>query len=439
MKKTLLAIAAAAVLPAPAQNPIISGQFTADPTARVFNGRMYLYPSHDIHSPVDSLKEWFCMEDYHVFSSDNLTDWIDHGVILTQNNIPWVKPDSYAMWAPDCVEKNGRYYFYFPAAPKDMARGFGIGVAIAGSPEGPFTPLPARMEGVMGIDPCVLVDDDGSCYMYWSGMGLSVARLNDDMMSLASDPKKVEGLPEGFKEGPFAFKRNGIYYLTFPWVRKDTETLAYAVSDNPMGPFDFKGIIMDESPTGCWTNHHSIVEKDGQWYLFYHHNDYSPDMDKRRSARIDSLSFNPDGTIEKVIPTLRGVGISKGCEKIQIDRYSAVSPKGTELRFLDPGNTFDGWSICLKKKGAWVRYGKVDFGGAPANTMTARVRSKKDALINVKDSRGNEIASMRVNKSPEWQTLETPVKNSPAGITDLVLSLDKGADAELDWISFPSK
>lgn len=426
------------VLPllAPAQNPVIHDQFTADPTARVFNGKMYLYPSHDIHSPIDELKEWFCMEDYHVFSSDNLTDWTDHGVILTQNNIPWVKPHSYAMWAPDCVEKDGRYYFYFPAVPKDMEKGFGIGVAVADSPEGPFSPMPDRMEGVMGIDPCVLVDDDGQSYIYWSGMGLSVARLNDDMMHIDSAPQKVEGLPEGFKEGPFAFKRNGIYYLTFPWVRKDTETLAYATSGSPLGPFEFKGIIMDESPTGCWTNHHSIVEKDGQWYLFYHHNDYSPDMDKRRSVRIDSLSFNADGTINKVIPTLRGVGISDGGRKIQIDRYSAVSAKGTELRFINPDNTFEGWAIAFNRKGAWVRYDKVDLSNVPVDEMTARVRSGKSALVSVKDGNGNEIASMRVAGSPDWQILNIPVKCSPTGVTDLILTFEKGSNVELDWISF---
>ena len=129
--------------------------------------------------------------------------------------------------------------------------------------------------------------------------------MKDNMKELASAPVLIEGLPEGFKEGPFVFERNGKYYLTFPWVKDKTETLAYAMGNSPSGPFEFKGIIMDESPTGCWTNHHSIVEYNGQWYLFYHHNDFSPEADKRRSVRIDSLTFNSDGTIVKVKPTLR--------------------------------------------------------------------------------------------------------------------------------------
>lgn len=431
---TLTLLAAASTLSA--QNPIIRDQFTADPTARVFNGKIYLYPSHDIVSPVESLKEWFCMADYHVFSSKNLTDWTDHGVILSQSSTPWVRPDSYAMWAPDCVEKDGRYYFYFPASPKEPARGFAIGVAVADAPEGPFMPMFRPIQGVMGIDPCVLVDDDGRSYIFWSGMGMSGARLKDNMMELDSLPVKIEGLPEGFKEGPFVFKRNGIYYFTFPWVRETTETLAYAMSDNPLGPYEFKGIIMDESPTGCWTNHHSIVEKDGQWYLFYHHNDYSPDMDKRRSARIDSLSFNPDGTINKVTPTLRGVGKSDARTRLQIDRYSSISPKGAKIAFLNPDNTFEGWKTLLNRKGAWVRYNTVDFGNRPVEEATFRARSRKGCQLEVSDAAGQVIARVDVAPSKEWLTASAPVIMSPTGITDLTVKLVKGSEAEVDWLGF---
>lgn len=116
-------------IPTTAQNPIIRNQYTADPTVRVFDGKLYLYPSHDIISPVEPEREWFCMADYHVFSSDNLTDWEDHGVILDQKDVPWGNPAGYAMWAPDCVRKNGKYYFYFPDAPKE-GRGFFYGKGI---------------------------------------------------------------------------------------------------------------------------------------------------------------------------------------------------------------------------------------------------------------------------------------------------------------------
>lgn len=418
-----------------AQNPIITGQFTADPTARVFEGKLYLYPSHDIPSPIERLKEWFCMADYHVFSSENLVDWTDHGMILSQEDVPWGDSESYSMWAPDCVYKDGKYYFYFPASPKGK-KGFNVGVAIADKPYGPFKPLPEPIKGVGGIDPCVLLDTDGQAYLYWSGRGLNVAKLKDNMTELDSEPVLVADVEDGFKEGPFAFKRNGKYYLTYPWVKDKTECLAYAMSDNPMGPFEYKGIIMEQSPTGCWTNHHSLVEYKGQWYLFYHHNDYSPEFDKNRSVRVDSLTFNPDGTIQLVTPTLRGVGITDAGKVIQLDRYSAISQEGASIDYINQANKFDGWKVLFNRKDAWVSYNRVDFGNQEWQKVDARVLSSAGGTLGVY---ANEkmIAEIEVPASvSEWKTLSVPVEVAQAGIQDLRVSLVKGNDVQLDWIRF---
>lgn len=424
-----------------AQNPIISGQFTADPTARVFDGKIYLYPSHDIPSPVERLKEWFCMADYHVFSSENLVDWTDHGVILSQENVPWVAPDSYSMWAPDCVYKNGKYYFYFPSTPKgEGKKGFNIGVAIADSPSGPFVPQAEPIKGVNGIDPCVLLDKDGQAYLYWSGRGLMMAKLKDNMLELASEPVAIQNLPEGFKEGPFAFERAGKYYLTFPWVQDKTETLAYAMGDSPMGPFEFKGLIMEQSPTGCWTNHHSLVEYKNQWYLFYHHNDYSPEFDKNRSARIDSLFFNPDGTIQQVIPTLRGVGISDAKKEIQIDRYSKVSPSGVSLDYLDKTQKFKGWKVAFSEPGAWLQYNKVNFGKEKAlQNICVRACTSSSGVLQIREQgkTGDVIAEVKLPATgAAWKTLTFPVKKSLKGVQDLWITLQEGENIQIDWICF---
>lgn len=433
--KLLFLFTALSTLSVSAQNPIIRDQFTADPTARVFNNRMYVYPSHDILSPVEPEKKWFCMEDYHVFSSENLTNWTDHGVIVTQNKVPWVKRDSYAMWAPECVEKNGQYYFYFPSAPKGEEKGFGVGVAIAKKPEGPFFPMWKPIEGIRGIDPCVLIDPkDGKSYIYWAGMGMWMARLKDNMMELDSKPEPVKGLPEGFKEGPFVFERQGKYYYTFPWVRDSTETLAYAMGDGPMGPFEFKGVIMDESPVACWTNHHSIVEYRGQWYLFYHHNDYSPDFDKLRSVRADYLSFNPDGTIQKVTPTLRGVGITKACERIEIDRYSKLFGNAS-IDFLDRKSTFLGWKTLFKKKGDGVLYERVDFGNEGVSEIVVRAKAASSGRI-VVESEGKRIAVVSIPKSSSWQDFHTSVLYSPKGIKNIKVWLMNGSKIEIDNIGF---
>lgn len=439
MKKLLLLLFVAVTGTIQAQNPVIRDQFTADPTARVFNGKVYIYPSHDIPSPIERLKEWFCMADYHVFSSTNLTDWTDHGVILTQNKVPWVQPDSYSMWAPECVSKDGKYYFYFPSTPKgEGRRGFNVGVAIADTPTGPFIPEAEPIKGVFGIDPCVLVDTNGESYIYWSGRGISVAKLKPNMLELASEPMAIQGLPEGFKEGPYAFKRNDKYYLTFPWVQDKTETLAYAMSDQPTGPFTFKGLIMDESSTGCWTNHHSITEYNGQWYLFYHHNDYSPNFDKNRSVRIDSLSFNADGTIRKVKPTLRGVGNTDARSKIQLDRYTALSPYGASIDYLNPANTFEGWQTLLNRAGTWVQYNKVDFGNTPIKSLKTRVRSEKGGTITIRTSgeKGVTIAELPIKTTAQWAEIKAQTQNVPIGIQDLIVTSTGQGPVAIDWISF---
>jgi len=176
-----------------AQNPLITNQFTADPSARVFGDKVYIYPSHDIKAtPGHGRAGWFNMADYHVFSSSNLTDWTDHGVIVSQNKVAWVDSNAYAMWAPDCIERNGKYYFYFPAPFKaGLGRGNAVGVAIADKPYGPFVPEPMPIKGVLGIDPNVFMDKDGQAYLYWAQGNIFGAKLKDNMLELASDVKVI--------------------------------------------------------------------------------------------------------------------------------------------------------------------------------------------------------------------------------------------------------
>lgn len=435
MKLILAAASLISSMAVHAQNPIIHNQYTADPTARVFSGRVYLFPSHDIISPVEPERKWFSMADYHVFSSDNLVDWTDHGVILNQQQVPWGKTDGYSMWAPDCVEKGGKYYLYFPDSPKE-GRGFSIGVAVADNPAGPYHPEKEPVKGVMGIDPCVLQTTSGENYLIWSGMGLRCARLSDDMLSITGNPMRLdEGLPKGFKEGPFAFERQGKFYLTYPWVQDSTETLAYAMSDSPMGPYTFRGLIMNESPVGCWTNHHSLVEFQGEWYLFYHHNDYSPDFDKNRSVRIDKVRFNDDGTIQQVMPTLRGVGNTPATSRIQLDRYTAISPIGTSIDFLNPRDTFQGWYLSLSRGGTWVTYHRVNFT-TPVNQVVLRMRTS-GCVLSISSGSQKEIARMETHKSADtWTDFTIPLEDTDIhGIQNLRVSLLSGK-ADIDWISF---
>lgn len=426
-----------------AQNPLIRDQFTADPSARVFGDRVYVYPSHDI--PCTESKGrigWFCMEDYHVFSSANLKDWTDHGMIVSQETAPWAKPDAYSMWAPDCIERDGKYFFYFPTKAQDTTLngdGFSIGVAVAENPAGPFVPQAKPIANVKGIDPNVFIDKDGQAYLYWSQGHIYGAKLQENMLELASEPQFLKDFPEkGLKEGPYVFEREGLYYLTYPHVENKTERLEYAVGKNPLGPFTFKGVIMDESSTGCWTNHQSIISFKDQWYLFYHHNDLSPDFDKNRSIRMDSLFFNNDGSIAKVIPTLRGVGVAAMTEKIQLDRYSELSPQGAGISFLDSLDTFQGWKVVLDKPGAWVKHNRVDFGEGQSKSVTMRAYSPKGgkAQLRIGDQDGPVIAYVKIRKGQQWETLSVPLDRKISGIQDLVLVQEGNELLEVDWVKF---
>ena len=470
IKKQLFVSLLALPLLAQAQNPVIRDQFAADPTARVFNNKVYLYPSHDIFPPEGQRQDWFCMEDYHVFSSENLTDWTDHGVIVTQNKVPWVKPDSYSMWAPDCIERNGKYYFYFPSAPKD-GRGFGIGVAIADSPEGPFIPEPENIKGISGIDPCVLQASDGNAYIFW-GAG-RCAKLKPNMKELADDTPTetvkwgdhefelsgvncLKDLPNRQAEGPFAFEYNGNYYLTYPYVRENTEVLGYAMSKNPMGPYEYKGLIMPEHDNGCWTNHHSIINYKGQWYLFYHRNHFSPRDDKRRSVCIEKLFFNPDGTIQEVKQTMRGVGINQATEKIEIDRYSSTSDDVT-TQLIDTVNTFRSFQANLPKKGSWICYKDIDFDCLTDGylVVSAKAADNTAFYIREKSADGQIIAKIDMTVKPEtpagmpamfrrdysnqWLTMTAPLAYPLKGVSDLVITCEGDAGVSVDWIQFKNR
>lgn len=442
MKLSLLTASVSGLLQASAvfaTNPLIMDQFTADPTARVFEGRMYVYPSHDIKAPpgYTGKPNWFVMEDYHVFSSENLTDWKDHGVILTRSAVPWANQTEYAMWAPDSVFKDGKYYFYFPAIAK--TGGFRIGVATSDKPYGPFKPETTPIEGVKGIDPSVLIDKDGSAYIYYSADKIFAARLKPNMLEIDGAPIVFDNLPKkGLQEGPFVFERNGIYYLTYPHVENKIERLEYATSSAPMGPFKWAGVILDEAQSGCWTVHHSIVDFKGQWYLFYHDKDLSPAFDKNRSIKADKLFFNADGTIRKVIPTHRGVGLVDAKSEIQIDRYSAMSDAGVGVSFLNEANPHAGWKITFSHAKAWVRFNEVDFGqgGQKSIEVRAKAAAKGGLEIRLDKQDGPVIGRVEVEQGGDWKVASIAAKSVPAGVHDLFVTHAGAEVIDVDWVKF---
>ena len=310
---------------------LVDDLYTADPAAHVFNGKLYIYPSHDIVTgmPENDNGDHFAMRDYHVYSMEEIDGKVtDHGVILDVDDVPW---SGRQMWAPAAACKDGKYYFYFPL--KDKNDIFRIGAAVSDVPEGPFIAEKHPILGSYSIDPAMFEDEDGEHYMYYGGIWggqlqryrdnkaievgaepadeepalcAKVARMADDMLEYAEEPKDVVILDEDgkplkagdhdrrFFEAAKMHKYNGKYY--FSYSTGNTHLLCYAIGDNPYGPFKYMGEIL--SPVVGWTTHHSICEFKGKWYLFYH--DCKPSEGKTwlRSVKFVELEYNEDGTIK---------------------------------------------------------------------------------------------------------------------------------------------
>jgi hypothetical protein len=315
--------------------PLVKHIYTADPSAHVFNGKIYIYPSHDIEAgiPFDDLGSHFAMEDYHVISLENPdADAVDNGIALHVKDVPWAKKQ---MWAPDAAEKDGKYYLYFPA--KNQEDIFQIGVAVSDSPVGPFVAQPEPIKNSYSIDPAVFVDEDGAAYMYFGGiwggqlqsyrnntyspenleptadeiaLGPRVAKLTDDMLEFAEEVQEIFILDENgekllagdndrrFFEASWVHKYQGKYY--FSYSTGDTHFLCYGIGDNPYGPFTYAGRIMN--PVIGWTTHHSICEYEGKWYLFYHDSTLSKGITHLRSIKMTEIHYDENGLIQLIEP-----------------------------------------------------------------------------------------------------------------------------------------
>ena len=306
-------------------NPIVRDIYTADPSAHVWeDGRLYVYPSQDIAPP----RGCDLMDKYHVYSTDDMVNWIDHGQILEAADVPWGQPlkdGGTFMWAPDCAYKNGKYYFYFPHPDKDpWNENWKIGIAISDKPASDFKVLEEPMKGLPSsamIDPCVFVDDDGQAYFYYGGGSVCMGgKLKDNMTELDGELVRMTGLAY-FHEGAWVHKKDGVYYLSYPGNNSSLpgyvqgqDQLLYATSDSPLGPWQYKGTYL--RPTGCDTSHGSIVEYKGQWYAFYHNIALSG-RGNLRSICVDKLFYNEDGRIQLVKQT-RDMGSPYGGTPWQI-------------------------------------------------------------------------------------------------------------------------
>ena len=445
LPKLLCIIAAWVIcLGAIAQNPLVTHMYTADPTARVYDGKLYVYPSTDVDDcGPNQGTNGFCMPSYNVFSTTDLVNWTDHGTVIDQNDVPWGKKNSYGMWAPDCIRKNGTYYYYFPGPPADNSAFRRIGVATSSSPTGPFRLEPNYMAGLSGIDPGLFLDSDNTGYLYYAqGGNLKAVRLKANMKEISGQPVAINNMPVGYKEGPFTFKRGNLYYLTFAHVGPNNYEIGYATSTNPLGPFQYRGTALRN--IGIGTIHGSFVAYKNKWYVFYHYWSLSGNQ-KRRSMRADEITFNNDGTFVTKTATIRGVGTPKSGDVIQMDRGNAFSR--TKVDKIQGQSEPAGWQINYIENNGWARFDRVNFGAGQLTSLTARVASPFTGgkiEFRIGNPSGQLLGVVDVPNTGSWNSWQTVSANVTANISGVknLVTVFKGSAPQylfnLNWVKFTS-
>lgn len=415
-----------------AQNPISpAGVYIADPTGRVdLDGKMYIYGS------LDDKTYDYCSTLYHVLSSSDLQHWTLHkNAFSSKGEGDEVPYSDLAMAAPDMLYRNGVYHLYY-----DLADGT-EGVAVSKTPEGPFKDG-VLIDGAMGIDPTVFIDDDGQAYYYWGQFSAKGAKMNPDMKTIDKSTI-VDGIvtekEHFFHEGGFIFKRNGLYYFIYTDIsRQDRATcIGYSIAKSPLGPYEYKGVIIDNA--GCdpevWNNHGSVVEYNGQWYVLYHRSTHN--SKSMRKACIEPITFRPDGTIPEVQMTSQGVGKPLDAFQ-QVDAARACLVWGnTHIRLME--NTTDREILSgIRNEGA-AAWKYLNFGSGMTK-FKVRLRSKAGGVINITSDEPwhPAIGQLKVPASSDWVTLTCDVK-SVSGVHALWLNFwgEAGKDLfEIDWFSF---
>lgn len=419
-----------------AQRPIIQTKYTADPAPMVYNDTVFLYTTHD-----EDDAEGFKMQDWLLYTSTDMVNWTDHGVVASLKSFDWVRRDNGA-WAEQVVERNGKFYMYCPI------HGNGIGVLVSDSPYGPFKdplgkPLVWQKEHWDDIDPTVFIDEDGQAYMYWGNPNCYYVKLNEDMISYSGDIVKLKETPEHYQEGPWFYKRNGHYYLAFASTCCP-EGVGYAMSDSPTGPWKTKGYIMrpTERTRG---NHPGIMDYKGKSYVFGLNYDLlkleTNTHYERRSVSVAEMHYNEDGTIQEVPywadTKLEQIGTFNPFRKVEAETMAwgyglKTAPNADKsLSVVDVNN---GEYICVRG----VNFGKnkarrFEVSALPLEGGNLKIRlDAPDGKIvgNVNIPQGNETSKY------ELYSCEV---NAVSGIHDLYLSFEGENNKdlfELDYWKF---
>ena len=419
-----------------AQRPIIQTKYTADPAPMVYNDTVFLYTTHD-----EDDAEGFKMQDWLLYTSTDMVNWTDHGVVASLKSFDWVKRDNGA-WAEQVVERNGKFYMYCPI------HGNGIGVLVSDSPYGPFKdplgkPLVWQKEHWDDIDPTVFIDEDRQAYMYWGNPSCYYMKLNEDMISYSGDIVKLKETPEYYQEGPWFYKRNGHYYLAFASTCCP-EGIGYAMSDSPTGPWKTKGYIMrpTERTRG---NHPGIMDYKGKSYVFGLNYDLlkleTNTHYERRSVSVAEMHYNEDGTIQEVPywadTKLEQIGTFNPFRKVEAETMAW----GYGLKTAP--NADKSLSVVAVNNGEYICVRGVNFGKNKARRfeVSALPLEGGNLKIRLDAPDGKIVGNVNIpqgNETSKYELYSCEV-NAVSGIHDLYLSFEGENNKdlfELDYWKF---
>lgn len=458
--KTIMRIAAAlatAVINCSAVNPIIQTIYTADPAPVVHDGVCYVYTSHDEDILV---KNFFTMRDWRCYSSTDMINWTDHGAVATLRDFKWAGSGwgggfTNGAWAVQGIERDGKWFLYCPL------QGRGIGVLVSSNgPFGPFTdPIGKPLIAGDHIDPTVFMDDDGRAYLCWGNPNCWYAKLNRDMISLdlsigskglvahdmtveafgkrgKEDPKR----PTSYEEGPWLYKRNGLYYLFFAGG-PIPEHLGYSTGPSPIGPWKYGGVVMP-AQGGSFTDHPGVVDYKGKTYLFYHNGDLPGGGGFHRSVCVEELQFNPDGSVVQMNMTKEGPS-----PVATLDPYQRVEAEtiAWELGVETAKNDDVGVYVTDISNGDFIKVCNVDFASAGAARFIAKFASATDGgsiELRLDNITGTLVGTMNLKNTGglgKWETQSCAVSGAK-GVHDLILKFIGGRENRLnfDWWKFES-
>ncbi|MEV4349291.1 glycoside hydrolase family 43 protein [Actinoplanes sp. NPDC049596] len=425
-----------------ADNPIVQTIYTADPAPLVHNGRVYLYTGHD-----EDNSTWFTMKEWRVYSSADMVNWTDHGSPLNLASFSWASANA---WAGQTVYRNGKFYWYVPMTVRATGQ-MGIGVAVSSSPTGPFTDAIGRpLVSNNQIDPTVFIDDDGQAYLYWGNPDLWYVKLNADMTSYAGSPTKIPlttagfgtrtgdaNRPTLFEEGPWVYKRNGLYYLVYA-AKCCSEFIAYSTAPGPTGPWTYRGTIMPTQGSS-FTNHAGVIDFNGGSYFFYHNGALPGGGGFTRSVAVEKFAYRSDGTFPAITMTSAGAPqIGSLDPYVRQEAETSAWASGVETERAAEG----GLNVGFIENGDYVKVKGVAFGGG-ARSFTARAASATSGgrvEVRLDSPTGTLAGACTVPGTGGWQTwtsVTCPVSGA-TGTHDLYLRFTGGSGylLNLDWWRF---